>query len=107
RSTSGTRLLDDDGMIALRQELLPIATVLTPNVAEAGVLLGGSPPDTVADMRVAALALGRLGPQWVLVTGGHLPTGDQCVDVLAGPDGVLELVVRRVAAGVTHGTGCA
>lgn len=106
RASTGAPLLDDDGCDVLRRELLPLATVLTPNVAEAGALLGIPAPQGVAEMRSAAVALRRLGARWVLVTGGHATTGDDCVDVLAGENGVREQRVRRVPVGSTHGTGC-
>jgi hydroxymethylpyrimidine kinase/phosphomethylpyrimidine kinase len=108
RATTGAELLDHDGLAAVRDELLPLATIATPNAAEAGALLGWPAPATVDEMRAAAVALRRMGPRWVLVTGGHVDAGDQCVDVLAGDDGVRELRVPRVAAvaAAMHGTGC-
>lgn len=106
RATSGARLVDDDGIGTIRIELLPIATIVTPNAAEAGALLGTPPPASIAQMRDAASALRDLGPRWVLVTGGHVDAGDDCVDVLAGEDGIRELRVPRVLAASTHGTGC-
>lgn len=105
-STSGTRLLDDDGLDVLRRELLPLATVLTPNAAEAGALLGAPAPRSVPEMRDVATALRALGPRWVLVTGGHVAWGDECVDVLAGEGLLCELRVPRVRVETTHGTGC-
>lgn len=106
RATAGAMLLDDDGLDAIRDLLLPIATIVTPNAAEAGALLGTPPPGSIAQMRDAASALRHLGPRWVLVTGGHVDAGDDCVDVLVGDDGVRELRVPRAPAASTHGTGC-
>ncbi len=106
KATAGAMLVDGEGVVAIRDELLPLATVVTPNAAEAGVLLAAPPPRTIQEMRLAASAIRRLGPRWVLVTGGHVEDGDDCVDVLAGDDGVRELRVPRVAGAVTHGTGC-
>lgn len=106
RATAGAPLLDDDGLDAMRTALLPVTSVLTPNGAEVAALLGTPPPDTVAAMRAAAAALRRFGPRWVLVTGGHVAAGDACVDVLAGPDGVVELRVPRVPTAGMHGSGC-
>jgi hydroxymethylpyrimidine/phosphomethylpyrimidine kinase len=106
KATAGAMLVDDDGIIAIRNVLLPLATIVTPNAAEAGVLLDGPPPRTIAEMHLAASAIRELGPRWVLVTGGHVEDGDDCVDVLAGEDGVRELRVPRVVGAVTHGTGC-
>jgi hydroxymethylpyrimidine/phosphomethylpyrimidine kinase len=102
-STSGTPLLADDALDVLRNELLPLATVATPNLAEVeqltGVVVRGE-----ADLRAAADAVLSLGPQWVLVKGGHL-AGD-AVDLLT--DGSTEHVLRadRIANPHTHGTGC-
>jgi len=106
RATVGATLVDDDGINAIRDLLLPLAAVVTPNAVEAGALLGARPPETVTEMRLAASAIQRLGPQWVLVTGGHVEAGDDCVDVLASADGVRELRVARVHGAVMHGTGC-
>jgi hydroxymethylpyrimidine kinase/phosphomethylpyrimidine kinase len=106
RATTGAALMDDDGLAAIRSALLPLATVVTPNAAEAGALLGTAPPRSVAEMRVAAVALRHLGPRWVLITGGDVEAGDRCVDVLAGHDGTSEMSVSRVPAGAMHGTGC-
>ena len=68
---SGDRLLRADAVEALRTELLPLATVLTPNLPEAGDLLGRTLSDRPEDMREAAAALHALGPKYVLVKGGH------------------------------------
>jgi len=107
RATAGTVLLDDAGLAALQSELLPLATVITPNAIEAGALLGASAPMTLDDVHEAARALRGLGSDWVLVTGGHTP-GDEgdCVDVLAGPDRVTELRTARVHGHGIHGSGC-
>ncbi|HKD77225.1 MAG TPA: bifunctional hydroxymethylpyrimidine kinase/phosphomethylpyrimidine kinase, partial [Ktedonobacterales bacterium] len=67
---SGHHLLRDDAVAALRDTLVPIARVITPNLPEAGVLLGGTEPATLADMHRAVRELHRLGPEWVLLKGG-------------------------------------
>lgn len=102
-STSGDRLLDEDAVAVVRELLLPIATVLTPNLAEVE-LLCGIRVSREHELRRAAEALLALGPRWVLVKGGHL-LGD-AVDLLT--DGDVELVLRaeRVPGRGTHGTGC-
>jgi hydroxymethylpyrimidine/phosphomethylpyrimidine kinase len=94
-------------LAALREELLPRATLLTTNVDEAQALLG-EPVRTVSEAHDAARALARLGPRAVLVKGGHL-SGPSAVDVLAlhGRGGeVVELRARRLPLPPTHGTGC-
>src|SRR5262249_10537129 len=78
---SGHHLLRDDAVAALRDALVPLASVITPNLPEAGVLLGGVEPATLDDMQRAVRELHRLGPQWVLLKGGHL-TGSTSPDLL-------------------------
>jgi hydroxymethylpyrimidine/phosphomethylpyrimidine kinase len=102
-SSSGQPLLSDDGIEALRADLLPRATVVTPNLAEVERLTGFV-VRREADLRPAAERMLELGPRWVLVTGGHLE-GD-AVDLLT--DGSVEEVLRapRSDNPHTHGTGC-
>src|ERR1022692_1580201 len=71
-SKHGDSLLSAGTLEAVRAHLLPLATVLTPNLLEAE-LLTGSPISDEAGMRKAAVALSSLGPRWILVKGGHLP----------------------------------
>ena len=106
RSTSGRPLLSGGGVAALRSALLPLATVLTPNLEEAAALLR-RPVDDLAGAREAARALCAFGPRLVVVTGGHLP-GDRVVDCVfdAGVGVGLELDNPRVPGPGTHGTGC-
>jgi hydroxymethylpyrimidine/phosphomethylpyrimidine kinase len=101
---SGARLLADDACAVLRTTLLPLATVLTPNVPEAEALLGRR-ITSVADLRDAAERLHGLGAQAVLMKGGHL-TGDEAVDVLFDGADLHELRRPRVVTRHTHGTGC-
>ena len=103
-STSGHRLLDEDAESALRERLLPLSALVTPNLHEAGILVGRA-VQTVAEMRRAARELVALGARAALVKGGHLP-GTEAVDVLW--DGREETSWRRplVATRHTHGTGC-
>ncbi len=97
----GARLLDPAALGALRARLLPVASVLTPNIPEAEALLGRP----VVDLVEAAQALRALGPAAVLLKGGH---GDGAVvrDVLATAEGVHVLERPRIATRHTHGTGC-
>jgi hydroxymethylpyrimidine/phosphomethylpyrimidine kinase len=102
---SGDRLLRDEAVEALRAELLPLATVVTPNLPEAGDLLGTAVPDSPEAMRRAARALREHGPANVLMKGGHLP-GDRLVDMLFDGARFVELPAERVPTKNTHGTGC-
>ncbi len=103
-ATSGARLLDPAAVDTLRRRLLPHATVLTPNVPEAEVLAGMSIASE-ADMAEAARRLLALGPQAVLLKGGHLD-GASCADLLVTAEGTEVFRAPRVATRHTHGTGC-
>lgn len=100
---SGDRLLREDAVDALRQRLLPLTVLLTPNIPEAEVL---------ADMKIrneaareeAARRIATLGPQWVLIKGGHLD-GDP-IDLLWNGERFLRFAAPRVVSTSTHGTGC-
>ena len=102
-ATSGDRLLDDDAVEAVR-ELLPLASLVTPNLPEAAALLGEDVVTEPSGMAAQAQRLRRAGAERVLLKGGHLE-GD-AVDVLAGPDGVVEFTAKRIDTPNTHGTGC-
>jgi hydroxymethylpyrimidine/phosphomethylpyrimidine kinase len=104
-ATSGDRLLDKDAVEVMRRTLLPMADVVTPNLAEAAVLLEESAADSASAMRRAAERLYRLGPRAVLLKGGHLP-GDRCPDLLFDGARMIELSTPRVPTSNTHGTGC-
>jgi hydroxymethylpyrimidine/phosphomethylpyrimidine kinase len=102
---SGAALLADRAVERLCTELLPLATIVTPNLPEAGALLGRDAPTDLPAMRDAARALHALGPAWVLLKGGHLPGAD-CTDVLYDGRAFTEFPARRIATASTHGTGC-
>ncbi len=89
--------------------MLPLATVLTPNLPEAGVLLGTRPPETPKEMTRAAerlrLLMSGSGTRWVLLKGGHAG-GSEATDLLHDGDRMIELKATRVATRNTHGTGC-
>jgi hydroxymethylpyrimidine/phosphomethylpyrimidine kinase len=110
-TSTGQALLDDEGVRAYLEMLLPHAWVLTPNVREAAVLLG-LPHDAlrgVEDTTEAARELTRLGARNALVKGGHL-SGERSPDVLvgadAGPTGVAVFDGPRVSSSNDHGSGC-
>jgi hydroxymethylpyrimidine/phosphomethylpyrimidine kinase len=98
------KLLADDAVDALREELFPEATIVTPNLYEAGALLG-TEIRTLDEMKDAAHSLGGFGSRAVLVKGGHLE-GD-AVDVLLEGDETTEITGPRYETEDTHGTGCA
>jgi hydroxymethylpyrimidine/phosphomethylpyrimidine kinase len=102
-STSGAVLLEADAMAALQVSLLPCATLVTPNLDEAGVLTG-TPVHSVADMEAAARRVFEMGARSVLVKGGHLD-GAEATDVFF--DGRnLERFSRPRLPTSPHGTGC-
>jgi len=100
----GAPLVDDDARLALKRRLLPSAALITPNLPEAEVLIGGK-IDSVSAMRATAIALLDLGPRAVLLKGGHLP-GNTVVDIYRGPEGTQEWSGPRIDTRHTHGTGC-
>jgi hydroxymethylpyrimidine/phosphomethylpyrimidine kinase len=107
-SSSGARLLDDDGRRALSGELLPRARVVTPNLAEAEAL-SGRRIDSLDAAREAARQIRDLGPRAVVITGGHAQgsaTERDVVDLVLDDDVFHECRVQRVDAGPVHGTGC-
>jgi hydroxymethylpyrimidine/phosphomethylpyrimidine kinase len=106
---SGDLLLEQKAVGALREQLLPLATIITPNLPEAGVLLEMRSVETVREMRRVAERLRNLmthsGHRWVLVKGGHLP-GNDTIDILHDGDQMIELPGHRIPTRNTHGTGC-
>ncbi len=100
----GHRLIDNTAIDALKRDLLPFATVLTPNVPEAETLTGTTIRD-VTDLEHAGRMLMSLGPEAVLMKGGHL-AGDTVTDVLVSEEGVLVFESKRIDTRHTHGTGC-
>ncbi len=100
---SGANLLDPDAVAIMRQDLLPLATVVTPNWPEAAVLSGlavASEEDAIA----AGRAILELGAASVVVKGGHAP--GEPVDLLISDQGLLRLRGSRIDTPHTHGTGC-
>jgi hydroxymethylpyrimidine/phosphomethylpyrimidine kinase len=103
-SMHGDPLLRDDAMDALREELFPRATLVTPNLDEVR-LLTGITVRSYAESRDAARALHAMGPQWALVKGGHLHDDPSCVDVLYDGSEFIELPAPRIDTKHTHGGG--
>ncbi len=102
---SGDPLLREDARDALIQQLLPLATVITPNLPEARVLCGFEITN-LAEMRRAAQAIHRLGPRHVVVKGGHLADTEDAVDILYDGESFQEFRAARIETKNTHGTGC-
>ena len=122
-STSGAQLLPENAVQTMIKELLPVTTILTPNLPEAKLLLkeAGAPfkePTSVNDLVSLAQSVRNLGPEWVLLKGGHLPlTKDKLVptaeadrhvvlNVLCGASETHLLETPYLDSRNTHGTGC-
>jgi hydroxymethylpyrimidine/phosphomethylpyrimidine kinase len=103
-SMHGDQLLLDDALDALRTELFPRATLVTPNLDEVRLLTGIDVRDR-DEARQAARALHALGPRWALVKGGHMHEDPECVDLLYDGETFLELPADRIDTRHTHGGG--
>lgn len=103
---SGHNLLNPDAVAAVRELLVPLATIVTPNLPEAAVLLGAAPCWSLEEMRLRAGELHRLGPQWVLLKGGHLEGPAESIDLLHDGHCTIELAAPRIDTRNDHGTGC-
>ncbi|WP_245952254.1 bifunctional hydroxymethylpyrimidine kinase/phosphomethylpyrimidine kinase [Citricoccus muralis] len=103
-STSGSRLLADDAVAAIR-EMLPYSSVITPNIPEAAVLLDQAEATDMEGMRTQARALLDIGARRVLLKGGHL-AGGHATDLWLDADGEHLFTGPRVPTANTHGTGC-
>ena len=104
-SKTGFQLLQDAAIDTLIDELLPLATVVTPNVHEAEHLTGVT-IETTEDLEAAGKALLEHGPDAVLVKGGHLSGTGEAVDVLVDGDASRRFAAPRIDTTHTHGTGC-
>lgn len=102
---SGDKLLQDEAVDALKTYLLPIASVITPNLPEASVLLG-RPVETFADMPKAAIDLAILCPGAILVKGGHLPTSESTDLLYIDESNQHWFPTGRIQTNNSHGTGC-
>lgn len=102
-SKHGDALLSDGTLDAVRERLLPLAAVVTPNLSEAELLTGMKISDEDG-MLTAARIIGEMGPRWVLIKGGHLPGSP--VDLLVGGNSQIRYPAERISSVHTHGTGC-
>jgi len=99
-----SKLLQDDAIEALKKQLIPQATVITPNMTEASILLEDRPLHSVADLKQAAIDLHELGAKYVLVKGGRLK--GPAVDVLYEGTTITTLEAPRIETENTSGAGC-
>jgi hydroxymethylpyrimidine/phosphomethylpyrimidine kinase len=109
-ASSGDLLLDDEGLLAMKKELLSRAHAVTPNIPEAE-MLSGIIIRSDDDRREAARRIFQLGPVYVVITGGHAPASanpsDRILDLVYDGEVFTEYAGQRVAGPHTHGTGCA
>lgn len=101
----GAKLLHHNASLALRQQLIPLATVITPNLPEAADILNCTVASTRGDMREQARSLRQLGAKAILLKGGHLESSES-PDLLAIGDQCIWIEGKRHQTKNTHGTGC-
>ncbi|MFK3968471.1 bifunctional hydroxymethylpyrimidine kinase/phosphomethylpyrimidine kinase [Ensifer adhaerens] len=104
-ATSGDHLMQPDAIATLKEELLPLALILTPNLPEAALLTGRGIAETETEIAHQAEILLKLGARSVLMKGGHAK-GKDATDVLFGEGDVLNLSRPRIETSNDHGTGC-
>ncbi|WP_096201245.1 bifunctional hydroxymethylpyrimidine kinase/phosphomethylpyrimidine kinase [Bacillus sp. FJAT-45350] len=101
----GAPLLQEEAVSALISDLLPIATVITPNLPEAATILGVKEMETLEEMEEAAKGIHKLGADYVILKGGHLED-DMAIDLLYDGEKMFPLESIRINTKHTHGTGC-
>ncbi|TFJ76642.1 pyridoxine/pyridoxal/pyridoxamine kinase [Carnobacterium maltaromaticum] len=99
-------VLNPDSAEALRDELIPLATVATPNLFEAGVLSGLGKLTTVEDMKAAAKKIHLLGAKNVVIKGGKALAGDKAIDLFYDGSEFLVLENQKITPAYNHGAGC-
>ena len=104
-ATSGDTLLERDAIAVIRNELIPQAALVTPNLHEAAILTGETIDDEDAMARAAETLVSEMGARAVLIKGGHLQAGDRVVDILYDGD-VRAFRGKRIDTSNTPGTGC-
>ncbi|VAX24804.1 Hydroxymethylpyrimidine phosphate kinase ThiD [hydrothermal vent metagenome] len=104
KATAGGDLLEPSAVKTLIEKIFPIARMVTPNAPEATSLTGIEVTD-IKSMKEAAMEIARLGPENVVITGGHID-GERLVDLLLSDGRFFEFVHQRIDTKETHGTGC-
>ena len=104
-ATSGDPLMESDAIALIRDELVPRASLVTPNLDEAAILVGEKLDDEDAMAHAAEVIVNDMGAQAALIKGGHLRSGDRVVDILYDGD-VRAFRGKRINTTSLHGTGC-
>ncbi|TLS36331.1 bifunctional hydroxymethylpyrimidine kinase/phosphomethylpyrimidine kinase [Pseudalkalibacillus caeni] len=102
----GAPLLQEEAVVELRETLLPLGKVVTPNLPEAGKILDGRKIETIEEMEQAAKDIQAMGPEAVVIKGGHLGSEERSVDVLYDGERFFHYDSERISTKHTHGTGC-
>ena len=110
-ATSGDLLIQENAIQKLKQDLLPLANIITPNLPEAARLVDSEIPQNEQQMRamvdkLRALLTNANKEQWVLLKGGHLESDNQSTDLLISQNDIITLSSDRINTRNTHGTGC-
>lgn len=101
----GAPLLQQEAMKALKEELLPLAKVVTPNIPEAEAITGIA-ITTMEERQLAARKLSELGVKYVVIKGGHDDTEDEAIDLLFDGTSFTYFTSKKIETKHTHGTGC-
>ncbi|MCJ2378415.1 bifunctional hydroxymethylpyrimidine kinase/phosphomethylpyrimidine kinase [Vibrio sp. ZSDZ34] len=105
-ATSGDRLLEPDAMAALKDQLLPLASVITPNLPEGAALIGETTPTNQQEMDNLIDKLKALKIAPILLKGGHLENSPNSCDLLITESDIQSFQAKRISTSNTHGTGC-
>ncbi|MCG9629850.1 bifunctional hydroxymethylpyrimidine kinase/phosphomethylpyrimidine kinase [Vibrio sp. Isolate30] len=105
-ATSGDLLLEQSAISTLKEELIPLADIITPNLPEGAALTGKPVPESEADMQNMVEELRTLGAKAVLLKGGHLEQDENSNDLLILPTRTTLISAKRFPTKNTHGTGC-
>ena len=104
-ATSGDKLFENDAIDIIRDRLVPLASLVTPNLHEAEILVGEKLDDEDAIVRAAETIVNDMGAAAVLIKGGHFASGDRVIDTLFDGD-IRTFRGKRIETTSTHGTGC-
>ncbi|NIT14705.1 MAG: bifunctional hydroxymethylpyrimidine kinase/phosphomethylpyrimidine kinase [Candidatus Dadabacteria bacterium] len=104
-SKSGARLLEKEAETSLKDDIIPLAFVVTPNIPEAEVI-SDMQVSSIEDMKESAEKIKEMGPENVLIKGGHLKDNKGAVDIFYDGTDFYEIATRWIKTKNTHGTGC-